>query len=68
MLSADIRLFCLRVLFIKLLLLRSRFPQFHEVIVLSVLILPHLKMSAYSFFPTQPMTLYCSGISERWSR
>ena len=43
MFSADIALFCLRVLFIKLLLLRSRFPQCHEVIVLSVVIFPHLK-------------------------
>jgi hypothetical protein len=36
-------LFCLRVLFIKLLLLPSRFPECHEVIRLSVVIFPHLK-------------------------
>jgi len=36
-------LVCLRVLFIKLLLLPSRFPECHEVIILSVVIFPHLK-------------------------
>ena len=41
--SADTGFFCLRVLFIKFLLLLSRFPQRHEVIVLSVTVFPHFK-------------------------
>src|SRR6476620_7416354 len=48
MLSAEKGLFCLRVLFIKLLLLLRRFPECHEVVILSVI--PYLKNECVQFF------------------
>src|SRR5271157_5964504 len=41
--SADIGFLGLRVLFIKSLLLLGGFPESHEVVILSFLILPHFK-------------------------
>jgi hypothetical protein len=43
MLSADTGFFCLRVLFIELLLLSGCLPQSHKVPVFSFLVFTHLK-------------------------
>jgi len=43
MISAATGIFCLRVLFIKLLLLLGCFPYSHEVVILSFLVFSHLK-------------------------
>src|SRR6267378_4321683 len=43
MFSADIPLFFLRMLLIKLLLLGCRFPKCHEMIVFAVFVFPYFK-------------------------
>src|SRR5215469_13820738 len=61
MFSADTGFFCLRVLFIKFLLLLSRFPQRDEVIVLSVAVFPHFKnerLQPFSHPANSPVLLW----------
>src|ERR1022692_1820439 len=50
MVSADTGFRGLRVLFIKLLLLRGSFPESHEVVIVSFLVLPHFKNDGVQLF------------------